>query len=168
VPDDDHLAELAALEDDGPPRAAAVVVDTPWTSLPLVGHREPHDLPPEQLAAHLRTSRSSALSTAKAVARYGLDDDGLDLRELLEGVDATKPQVVGGHVEDDADVAAVEAEPFAQDAAARDLEDGEVDPRVLQHHPRRLRPGRVGADDEPLVDDDAVGRRHADLCGPCP
>ena len=71
--------------------------------------------------------------------------------------------MVGGDVEDDADVVALVAEAFAQQAAAGDLEDGEVDARVLQHHARALGAAGVPADDEPLVDDDAVGRGHAHL-----
>ena len=97
------------------------------------------------------------------VARHGLDDDLLDLGELLEGVDAAHAQVVGRDVEHDRDVVALISQALAQDAAAGDLEDGEVDPRVLQHHPGGLRPAGVGPDHQPLVDHDAVGRGHADL-----
>ena len=80
------------------------------------------------------------------VAGHRLDEDGLDVGELLDGVDAAQAEVVGLHVEDDGDVVALVAEALAQDAAAGDLEDREVDARVLQHHPRRARAGGVGPD----------------------
>ena len=50
-----------------------------------------------------------------------------------------RPRWSAATLSDDGDVAAVEAEPLAQDPAARHLEDREVDARVLQHHARRLR-----------------------------
>ena len=85
------------------------------------------------------TSGSSALSTAVPAARHGLDDDALDVRELAERCRCRRAQVVAGHVGDDGDVVAVVAEALAQDAAARDLEHGGVDGRVLEHHLGRLR-----------------------------
>ena len=90
---------------------------------------------PEQRRRISRTSGSSALSTAWPSRGTASTSDGLDVGELLEGVDAAQPEVVGLHVEDDGDVVALVAETLAQDAAAGDLEDREVDPRVLQHHP---------------------------------
>jgi hypothetical protein len=42
-------------------------------------------------------------------------------------VDAAQPEVVGGHVEHHADVALVEAEPRAQQPAARRLQHRDVD-----------------------------------------
>ncbi len=69
--------------------------------------------------------------------------------------------MVGGHVGHDRDVVAVVAEAFAQDAAARHLEHGTVDDRVLQHHLRGLRAGHVALPDHPPVDDDAVRGGHA-------
>ena len=71
------------------------------------------------------------------VARDRLDEDGLDVGELLDGVDAAQAEVVGLHVEHHGDVVALVAEALAQDAAAGHLEDREVDARVLQHHPGR-------------------------------
>ena len=101
---------------------------------------------PEHLRRISRTSGSSALSTAWPSRGTASTMHGLDVGELLDGVDAAQAEVVGLHVEDDGDVVALVAEALAQDAAAGDLEDGEVDARVLQHHPRRPRAGGVGAD----------------------
>jgi hypothetical protein len=69
------------------------------------------------------------------VARHRLDRDRLDVRELLDRVDAPQPEMVRLDVEDHGDVVAFVAQALAEDAATSHLEDGEVDPRVLQHHP---------------------------------
>ena len=98
--------------------------------------------PERCLAAHRPYQRVIGVEHREAVARDGLDHDGLHLGELLEGVDAAHAQVVGGHVEDDGDVVALVAEPLAEDAAAGHLEHGEVDPRVLQDHACGLRAPR--------------------------
>ena len=66
-----------------------------------------------------------------------LDDEALHLGELVERVDAAEAEVVGGDVEDRADVAEAVAEAGADDAAAGGLDDGHVDGRVAQHHARR-------------------------------
>jgi hypothetical protein len=71
--------------------------------------------------------------------------------------------VVAGHVEDHRHIVAVVAQPLAQDPAARDLEDGHLHVRVLEHGGGGLRPAHVPAPDEPPVDDDAIGAGHADL-----
>ena len=162
VPDDDHVAAVGAVEHDGPAAVAAVVVDEVAHLAARLLEAEPHDraraAPP-----HPAHQRVVGVEHREAVARHRLDDDGLDVGELLEGVDAAHAQVVGRDVRDHRDVVAVVAQPLAQDAAAGHLHDREVDAGVLQHHPRRARAGRVGLHDQPLVDDDAVGRGHADL-----
>jgi len=99
----------------------------------------------------------------ETVARNGFHDNGLDVCQLLEGVDPADPEVVRGDVGDHGDVVAVIAQAFAQDAPAGDLHDREVDARVHQHHPRRLRTRGVRLDDEPFVDDHAVGGGHPHL-----
>ena len=73
------------------------------------------------------------------VARHRLDDDGLDVGQLAERVDAAQAEVVAGDVGHDGHVVAVVAQALAQDAAARDLEHRGVDGRVLEHHLGRLR-----------------------------
>ena len=70
-----------------------------------------------------------------AVAGHRLDQDGLHVGELLDGVDAAQAEVVGLHVEHHGHVVALVPEALAQDAAAGDLEHREVDARVLEHHP---------------------------------
>ena len=125
--------------------AAAVGVDHVAHLAARLLHREPDDLA-RALAPHLAHQRVVGVEHGVAVARHRLDDDRLDVGELLDGVDAAQAEVVGLHVEDDGDVVALVAESLAQDAAAGDLEDGEVDARVLQHHPCRPRAGGVGAD----------------------
>ena len=132
------------------------------TALPGLGQAEPDDRA-RAAAPHPAHERVVGVEHGEPVARHRLDDDGLDVGELLEGVDAAHAEVVGRDVGDDGDVVAVVAQALAQDAAAGHLHDREVDARVLQHHPGRARAGRVGAHDEALVDDDAVGRGHPDL-----
>ena len=138
VLDHDHLAALAGLEHQRLAAAAAVLVDHVAHLGARLGHREPHDLA-RAAAAHLAHQRVVGVEHGVAVARHRLDEHRLHVGELLDGVDAAQPEVVGLHVEHDGDVVALVAEALAQDAAAGDLEDGEVDARVLQHHPCRLR-----------------------------
>jgi hypothetical protein len=130
-------------------------------------HREPDDLA-RATAPHLRDQRVVGVEHAWPVAGDRLDQHRLDVGELLDGVDAAQAEVVGLHVEHDGDVVALVAEALAQDAAAGDLEDREVDARVLQHHPRaaRARTRRPGS---------AAARRSRRRrwrscrpCGPCP
>ena len=162
VPDQDHVAQVPVLEYDGPAATAAVVVDSLPDRRTGLRHREPHDLAAAG-AGHLGDQRVVGVEDREAVAGYRLDDDLLHGGELLDGVDATEPEVVGGDVQDDGDVVALVAQALAQQATAGDLEDGEVDTRVLQHHPGALGARRVSPDDQALVDDDAVGRGHPDL-----
>ena len=114
--------------------AAAVGVDHLADLGARLLHREPHDLA-RAAAPHLADQRVVGVEHGVPVARHRLDDDRLHVGELLDGVDAAQAEVVGLHVEHDGDVVALVAEPLAQDAAAGDLEDREVDARVLQHHP---------------------------------
>ena len=122
----------------GAAAAAAVVVDHLHDLAAGLGHREPHDLA-GAAPAHAADQLVVGVEHGEAVARHGLDDDLLDLGQLLEGVDAAHAEVVGRDVEHDGDVVALVAQALAQDAAAGHLEDREVDARVLQHHPGRLR-----------------------------
>ena len=159
---DDHLASLGRLEHERLAATTTVRVDHVALLRPGLGHREPDDLP-GAAASHLAHQRVVGVEHGVAVAGDRLDEDGLDVGELLDGVDAPQAEVVGLHVEHDGHVVALVAEALAQDAAARHLEDREVHARVLQHHPGAARTGGVGADQQALVDDDAVGRGHADL-----
>ena len=162
VLDHDHVAELAALQDHRPATAPAVVVDRLAHLAARLGHGEPDDLA-GTAPAHLAHQRVVGVQHGVPVARHRLDQHRLHVGQLLEGVDAAQTEVIGLDVQHHGDVVALVAQTLAQDAAAGDLEHGEVDPRVLQHHPGGLRSGRVGADDQPLVDHHAVGRGHPDL-----
>jgi streptogrisin D len=75
-----------------------------------------------------------------------------------EVVDAVLAEVVGADVGDDGGFAAVDGEAAAEDAAASDLEDGEVDLGVAQDGARGAGAGPVAGLDQALVDGHAVGR----------
>ena len=88
------------------------------------------------MPAHLEHQRVVGVQHRRSVARHRLHDHLLHGRELFQRVDLPQPEVVTGHVQHDADVVALVAEALAEDAAAGDLEDRHVDPRVLQDHQR--------------------------------
>ena len=109
VPDDDHVAELAVVEHDGPPAAPAVVVDhLADLGCPAAPSRTRRSRPSRR-GASSRTSSSSALSTPKPFARHRLDDHPLHRGELLERVDPAQPEVIRCDVEHDGDVVALVA-----------------------------------------------------------
>src|SRR5687768_10463346 len=120
VADHDHLAELATLEHDCATATTAVLVDHVGRLAAGLGHRGPHDLagttPPH--AAHQLVVR---VENREPVPRDGLHDHLLDLRQLLERVDAAHAEVVGCDVEDDGDIVALVAQALAQDPAPRHL-----------------------------------------------
>ncbi len=94
--------------------------------------------------------------------RRDLDRHALDLRELLDRVDAAQAEMIGGHVQAGGNVAALEAQAAAQHAAARRFHDGRIDRGVSQDHLGRLRAGHVARHAELAVDVDAVGRGQPD------
>ena len=94
VPDHDHLAALGRLEHERLAAAPAVIVDHVGDLGAGLGHREPDDLA-RAAAAHAAHQRVVGVEHREAVAGHRLDDDRLDLGELLEGVDAAQPEVVG-------------------------------------------------------------------------
>ena len=150
----------ARLEAERRVAATRVPVDPVEAVLALLGrHAEQHD-PSGAVATHPVDVRVVGVEDGGPRARHGLHDDALDVRQLADRVDPAEAQVVAGDVGHDGHVVAVVAEALAQDAAARDLEDGGVDGRVLEDHLGRLRPGHVALLDEPAVDDDAVRRGH--------
>jgi len=134
VPDDDHVSAVGLLEDDRAPAAPAVLLDELTALAAGVLEGEPDDVAGAP-APHPADERVVGVEDGEPVAGDRLNDDGLDGCKLLDGVDAPQPEVVGGDVRDDRDVVAVVAQPLADDAAAGDLHDGEVDPGVLQDHP---------------------------------
>ena len=160
--EDDQLALGRGLERERGAAATRVPVDPVEAVLALRrGHAEQHD-PARAVAAHPVDVVVVGVQHGRPRARHGLDDDALDVGQLADRVDAAQTEVVAGDVGHDGHVVAVVAEPLAQDPAARDLEHGRVDSRVLEDHLGRLRPGHVALLDEPAVDDDAVGRGHPD------
>ena len=94
---------------------------------------------------------------------HGVDHHRLAAGELVQRVDVALAQMVAGDVQQHADIALVEAEAPAHDAAARHLEHGVIDRRLLQHGLGRQRPGIVAAHDDVVVDLDRAGAGHADL-----
>ena len=162
VLDGDHVAAIGRVEIEGPTPAPTVGVDELADVRAGGGQREPDDLA-GALAAHRPHVGVVGVEDGEAVLGDCLDDDSLDGGQLGESVDPAQTQVVGGHVGDDGDVVAVVPQTLTEYAAARHLHDGEVDAGVHEHHPGRLRAGCVRLDDQPLVDDDAVGGGHADL-----
>ena len=103
------------------------------------------------------------------VGRDDVDDRPLDQGQLLEGLDVAEAEVVAlADVGHDGDVAAVEAEPLAEDAAAGRLQHGRLD-RGLSSTARALcGPLQSPVVDPPAVDVDAVGAGHADRLAGAP
>jgi hypothetical protein len=100
----------------------------------------------------------SAPRTTRPLRVDDAADDGLDAGHGREVVDAVLAEVVGADVGDDGGAAAVDGEAAAEDAAARDLEDGDVDAGVAQDDARGAGAGPVALLDHALVDRQAVGR----------
>ena len=117
---------------------------------------------PRQSRAMCATSGSSALRTAVPERGTASTTTALTAASWRRVVMPAQAQVIVGHVGHHGHVVAVVAQALAQDAAARDLEDGRVHRRVLQHHLGRPRARHVALLDHAAVDDDAVGRGHAD------
>jgi hypothetical protein len=126
------------------------------------------EIRPEQRFPHRPDQRVVGVQHREPVAGHGFHDDRLDVGQLLHGVDAPQAEMVGLDVEHHADVVALVAQTLAENSARGHLEDREIDPRILQHHLRRPRSRRIGADDQALVDHHAIGGGHSPPCGRCP
>ena len=97
-----------------------------------------------------------------AVRRDVLHDHALDHREVFDRADVVQAEVVArADVGDHGHLAAVEAQAFAQDAAARGLEHRRVDVGVDQHVARAARAAAIAGVDALAVHVDAVGVGHA-------
>ena len=91
-----------------------------------------------------------------------LHDHALEHREVFQRGDVVQAEVVArADVGHHRDLAAVERQAFAQQAAARRFEHGGVDVRVHQHVARAARAAAVAAVDAASFDVDAVGVGHA-------
>jgi hypothetical protein len=156
VVDRDHVAVDALLEHGRQAAGADVLADEVVARV----HRDVADARGLGVVGHLQAAL--VVGVEHGAVAGDLDDDALELGELVEVVDAAEAEVVGGDVEDGADVAGAVAHAGAQEAAAGRLEDGEVDGRVAQDHLRGHRPGHVADDGALAVDVDAVGGAQAD------
>src|SRR5829696_7725184 len=125
------------------------------------------DDPPAGAPAHPGGDLVVGVEDAEAVSVDGLDNDRLDPGEILDRLDPLKTEVVGRDVRHGADVAVREGEAFPKDAAARRLEDGDIDRWVAQHHAGAPGAGGVRLDDALLVDVDAArcGEPHRQAVG---
>ena len=113
-----------------------------------------------------KTRGSSAFRTAQPLRAGDVRDDGLDLGELVEGVDALEAEVVGGDVGDDGDVVAGQPDALEEDAAAGGLGDGDLDSCGGQDASGAARAGVVAGLDQLAVDVDAVGVGPAHVLAP--
>ena len=126
-----------------------------------VGREEDHRA--RAALGHRRDQRVGCVEHRRAVRPDVLDDHALDGREFFDRRDVVEPEMVASaDVGDHGDVAAVECQAFAQHAAARRLEDSEIDVRVHQHAARAARAAAVAGVDPLVADVYAVGIRHAD------
>ena len=111
---------------------------------------------------HAGDDRIDRVQHRIAASRYVLHDDALQHRQVFHGGDVVQAQVVAhadvGHYRD---LAAVEGQAFAQDAATRGFKHGRVDVRVQQHVARAAWTAAVATVGLAAFDVDAVGIGHA-------
>ena len=111
---------------------AAIPPREMWSATQLVlavlARREEHDVRARPLAHRVDERIVGVQHGVSLALRHGRDH-ALHVRQLLDRVDAAQPEMVGRHVQHDADVRLVEAESRAQNPAARRLEHGDVDRR---------------------------------------
>jgi hypothetical protein len=100
---------------------------------------------------------------AIAVGGDAFDNNLFDPGEALRGLDAFDAEVVGGDVEDNADLCFVEGETGAEDAATGGFEDGDLDERVLEDRLGAAGAGAIALDAADAAEVDAVGSGHADV-----
>ena len=120
------------------------------------------------MGSHLRHQLVIRVEDSRAAPGNGLDDDALDGRQLAQRIDLFEAEVVAGDVQHDGNIVGAIAEALAKDAAAGHLENGEVDPGILEHHAGRPRAACVRLLDQATVDVDAVGGGHPDLVPEAP
>ena len=89
----DHLAAVGRVEHDRPSAAAQPLLDELSRLAARRLEAEPHD-GAAAASPHLAYERVVGVEHGVAVARHRLDDDGLDVGELLHGVDAAQAEVV--------------------------------------------------------------------------
>ena len=153
------LDEEPAAEHVGAPAGASVAGDEGRR----VGvHGEPGD-PGADAAGDGGDEAVVGVQDDPAVGLRDPADRRLDLGELGEGVDALEIEVVRGHVGEHARLVGLVAHPAQDEAAARGLEDGDVDVVPAEDDLGATRARPVAGVDHPLVDQDAVRRRRPDV-----
>ena len=85
-------------------------------------------------------------------------DNAFHPGKAVQSVDAAEAQMIRSDVQNRAYIAEVIAKAGTDDAAARRLQDGDVDRRIAQHHIGRQRPRHVALDGHIAVDHHGVGR----------
>src|SRR5215218_8673489 len=98
-------------------------------------------------------------SAARADA---LGDEGFDIQDVFNALDAVLPYVVRADVGHNADVRPVVAQAAPDDAASGRLQYRDLHSRVTQDCSCRMRAGRIAFDDPPASDVDAIRRRQPD------
>ena len=102
------------------------------------------------LGGHLGHERIVGLEDGGAVREHDVNDGPLDEASFSSVSMSEQPEVVAfADVGDDGDVAAIEAEAFAEDAAASGFEHGRVDGRVEQDAAGTLRAAAIAVFDAP-------------------
>src|SRR5690606_27347485 len=101
---------------------------------------------------HARDDGVSGIQYGGAVRRYVLDDHTLHYAQVFDRADVVEAEMVAhADVGHHGDLAAVEAEAFAQDAAACRFEHGGVDHRMHQYVARAARAAAVAGVDALLA-----------------
>ena len=124
--DGDHLARRYFPQDHGSAFVPQVLANHRVICL----HGEIEDFA-TRIARHLSGPLVVGVQNGFTIAKDRLRYDGLDLREVGNGVDSVLAKMIAGDVGDHSDIAAVETEPAAEDSSACGFEDGVIDGGVF-------------------------------------
>ncbi len=124
----------------------------------MAGIEGAHERPATRTSVHGQHPRVVGVQHVPAVGLRDGGDRGLDLRELVDRVDAVQAEVIGRDVRDDRDVVVAGADAAEQDAPPGGLEDRDVDARLRERHLRAAEPGVVAGFHQHVVVEDAIGR----------
>src|SRR5450631_3358960 len=114
------------------------------------------------LVGHLGDQRIVGVQHGRALGRYAPDGHGFDQRQLFHGVDAGHAQVIAfADVRNDGDVTPIEAQAFAQQAAARGFEHGSIDTRITEHRAGALGTTAVAGVEAAVFDVNPVRAGHS-------
>ena len=137
-----HERRAATSEVAPDPRRARHHREQPHVGAHPVGHRR------DQVV--VRVEHHHAVGSRDAA------DDRLHLGQLRQRVDAVEVHVVGADVGQDGCVVRLVADTPQHHAAARGLEDRDIQVRVGEHRSRAVRAGQVARLDEHVVEQDAI------------